>query len=90
MANIVKSAQAGLAEKNDVLISVEPAEPGSGIHIDVKSPVLLEFGAKIRTTVHAVLQENGIEDALVKVQDKGAMDFTIRARTETAVRRALK
>ncbi|MDR3562411.1 MAG: citrate lyase acyl carrier protein [Negativicutes bacterium] len=86
---VVKCAQAGLAEKNDALVSIEPAEPGSGVLVEVKSPVFLEFGRQIAETVRAVLAEAGIADAVVKVQDKGAMDFAIRARTETAVRRSV-
>lgn len=91
MRNVLRKAQAGLADKkNDVLICIEPAVSGGGIKIEIKSPVLLEFGRQIRETVRAVLAENDIEDALVQVQDKGAMTFAIRARTETAVRRAIR
>jgi len=86
---IVKGAQAGLAKKNDALVSIEPAELGSGVDIEVKSSVFSEFGSQIDATVRAVLAEAGIEDVVVKVQDQGAMDFAIRARTETAVRRAI-
>jgi citrate lyase subunit gamma (acyl carrier protein) len=86
---IVKSAQAGLDKKQDALVSIEPAELGSGINMEVKSSVFSEFGSQIEATVRAVLVEFGIEDVVVKVQDQGAMDFAIRARTETAVRRAM-
>ena len=87
---IIQEAQAGSEAKSDILVMLEPAEQGSGIRILLQSPVELEFGRQIRQTLQAVLKENGVTDAVVKAQDKGAMDFTIRARMETAVRRALK
>ena len=89
MVNI-QGAQAGSGAKSDILVMIEPANPGSGIHIELHSPVELEFGRQIRQTLQAVLQENGVVDAVVKAEDKGAMDFTVRARMETAIRRALK
>jgi citrate lyase subunit gamma (acyl carrier protein) len=87
---IIKSAQAGLNKKHDALIAIEPAEVGSGINIEIKSSVLAEFGSQIETTARSVLSEFGVKDALLKIQDQGALDFTIRARTETAVHRAIK
>lgn len=89
MGSVLRAAQAGRADKkHDALISIEPAEPESGIQIRIKSPVLAEFGRQIRETVQAVLQEADVTDVVVQVEDKGAMNFAVRARTETAVRRA--
>lgn len=91
MVKVLRKAEAGRADKkHDVLISIEPAEPGSGIQIKIKSSVLAEFGRQIKETVESVLQETNVDDVLVQVDDKGAMNFAIRARTETAIRRAQK
>jgi citrate lyase subunit gamma (acyl carrier protein) len=46
------------------------------------------FGEAIETTVRAVLAEFDVSDALVDIQDKGALDPVIRARTQCAVCRA--
>lgn len=46
------------------------------------------FGDAIEATVRAVLEEFDVKDALVDVNDKGALDFAIRARMECAVCRA--
>lgn len=89
MVKVLKKATAGRAERNDVLITIQPAEPGSGTVVEITSPVRLEFGRQIEATVKAVLQEQGVSDACVSVLDKSAMDFVIRARTETALRRAM-
>ena len=88
MTTILRSAQAGTEKKNDVLVGISPMEIGSGICIELSSPVRMEFGSQIEETVRAVLYENEVNDCLVSVHDKGAMDFTLRARTETAVHRA--
>ncbi len=90
MAQVKQSGQAGIAEKSDVLVTIEPREPGTGRHIEVKSPFRLEFGRQIMETVEAVLNEQGIDDVAVLVEDKGALEFALRARCETALRRALK
>lgn len=89
MLKVRQRGQAGLAEKNDILITIEPGEPGIGLDIVVKSPVFCEFGRHITETVENVLKDHRIEDAIVLVDDKGALDFTIRARCETALRRSL-
>ena len=88
MKTILRSAQAGLEKKNDVFVEISPSENSSGICIELNSPVRMEFGSQIEETVRAVLHENEVTDCFVIVRDKGAMDFTLRARTETAVHRA--
>ena len=40
--------------------------------------------------IQKVLAEMGVENAVVKAVDHGALDCTIRARTTTAVQRAVK
>lgn len=88
MAETIKSAQAGSMEKGDILITLDPGQTGSGINIELHCSAEAEFGRQIRQTIVEVLQQNGISDALVQAQDKGAMDFVVRARTQTAAKRA--
>ena len=90
MAQVKQSGQVGIADKSDVLVTIEPREPGTGRHIVVRSPFRLEFGRHITETVEAVLNEQDIDDVAVLVEDKGALEFALRARCETALRRALK
>lgn len=78
---------AGTLESSDITIHIEGNE-GNGIEIELKSTVLNQFGSQIRTVIHETLQELGISDALVRANDKGALDCTIRARIITAVNRA--
>jgi len=83
---IVKEASAGTVESSDVLVHIAPNE--SGIELDVESVVLFQFGEAIRAAVLDTLREQGVENAKVRVMDRGALDCVIRARVETAVMRA--
>ena len=82
-----KPAVAGTLESSDVQITLRP-NPGQGIQINLRSDVKAMFGDAIEATVRSVLAEFDVKDALVDVNDKGALDFAIRARMECAVCRA--
>lgn len=84
-----QSAQAGKTEKGDILIVLDPGPDEKGIQILLQCSAEAEFGRQIKKTIHEVLTEYGIRDAVVTVQDQGAMDFVVRARTETVAKRAL-
>ena len=45
------------------------------------------FGQSIEQAVREVLREQGVENARVRLTDRGALECVIRARVETAVRR---
>lgn len=83
---IVKNAVAGTLESSDAYVQVEPNE--SGIEIVLESVVLTQFGDDIKASVMEVLAENEVTNAKVSVNDRGAIDCTIRARVETALKRA--
>ena len=82
-----KAAIAGTVESSDVMIAVQP-NPGQGIDIQIQSDVMVMFGDAIEKTVRDVLAEFDVKDAKVSVNDRGALDFAIRARMECAVTRA--
>jgi len=83
---IVKTAVAGTLESSDVMITIEPNQ--SGIEITLNSTVEKQFGDAIRNTIVNTLLELGVENAAVKVIDKGALDCVIVARTRTSAYRA--
>ena len=83
--NITSIAVAGTLESSDIYVEVEPSEE---LELNIESVVLNQFGDEIHTTVLSVLEELGVKSGKISVQDKGAIDCTIRARVETAVRRA--
>ena len=82
-----KPAMAGTMESNDIQITLRP-NPGMGIEIHLESDVKAMFGDAIEETVRTVLREFDVTDALVDIVDKGALDFTIRARMMCVVCRA--
>lgn len=87
MCQITKKSYAGSLESSDVLVQVSP-NPDKGLEIDLKSTVKRQFGNAIMATVNEVLREFGVTNALVNIDDKGALDCTIRARVSAAVCRA--
>jgi len=89
-ANMIinRIAKAGTLESNDILIMVMPNENG-GIELELESIVIKQFGNQIKKTILGKVQELGVENIVIKAQDKGALDYTIRARIQTAIERAI-
>ncbi len=82
-------AQAGRhAEKarSDCWMSLDPKESG-GIDIRLKSKVASMYGEAIKILCREVLKFFGIENALLEVDDSGALPFVLSARLETAIKR---
>jgi len=75
-------ASAGTMESSDAYVEIEP---GTGLEIALESVVAQQFGDAIRQVVSEVLTENGVENAKVRVVDRGALECVIRARVETAL-----
>ena len=84
---IKKSAMAGTLESSDITVVVEPNEEKE-IFIKLKSSVEKQFGDQIRKVILDTLKELEVESAIVRTQDKGALDCVIKARVGTAVLRA--
>lgn len=85
---IKKVSKAGTLESNDIYIVLMPNEE-QGIKIQLESIVIKQFGDEIMRAIEETLKANNIDKALVIAQDKGALDYTIRARVETAIKRAI-
>lgn len=85
---IQKPAQAGTLESNDIYVQLLPAE-GEGIEIRLKSVVIKQFGNQIRKVAAQTLSTMGITECLCLLDDNGALDYTIAARVESAVKRSL-
>lgn len=81
-----RPAKAGTTGSNDIQIELSPCE--DGIQIQLESVMKYLYEDSIRQTICEMLQQFGVERALVKVRDLGALDYTIRARMETVIKRA--
>lgn len=79
-------AVAGSLESNDALVTIKPKDD-SGIEIELDSIVKNQFRDRIIAVVKEVLEKYNVDSAEVKVQDRGALDCTLKARTEAAILR---
>ncbi len=83
---IKKLAVAGTLESSDAQVTIEPN--ASGIQFDLESSVINQYGKQIKAVVLETLKNLDVQNASVRVVDKGALDCTIKARVECAVHRA--
>jgi citrate lyase subunit gamma (acyl carrier protein) len=82
---ITKKVQAGTLQSSDLMVFLEPAET---LTVTIESTVLKQFGGLIRAKVEEVLAKHGVEAGEVRITDRGALDYAIEARLETAILRA--
>lgn len=83
----MKIGIAGTMESSDALITVRPSEQ---LEVRVESTVYDYFGEQIEKTILDTLKELNVTNVSVLCQDKGALDFTIKARLITAIERMEK
>lgn len=79
---------AGSENKGDVFITLELTSQGKR-ELELTSKVMSKYGDSIIASVEETLNKFDIKTAKVVINDYGALDFVIRARVETAIKRAL-
>ncbi|MDW6003897.1 citrate lyase acyl carrier protein [Vibrio mangrovi] len=84
---IKQPAFAGTLESSDLQVRIVPNDEG-GIIIHLDSTVQKQFGEVIRKVVLESLRELQVRDAILTIEDKGALDCVIQARVQAAVMRA--
>jgi len=84
---IVREALAGTLESSDLLVRIAPKE--GSLELVLNSEVIHQFGPHIEAKVRDCLARLGVTEALVVVEDKGALDCVVAARVQTAVSRAV-
>ena len=85
---IIKKAQAGSFESSDILILIEPLNDNSGRKIEIDSTVMKEYGDSIKALINESLDSYKVQNIHLIAKDKGALNPTILARVETALKRA--
>lgn len=75
---------AGSLESSDCMITIAPSED---LHIHIESVVFEQFGDDILKVISDTLSLHKITKVSVLCQDKGALDYTIKSRLETAIKR---
>jgi citrate lyase subunit beta/citryl-CoA lyase len=90
MKKIKKSSAGprGEAVRSDCYIELELKE-SSGIKLNLKSKVEAMYGDSIRELILDMCKFFSLKNAKVTIEDYGALPFTIAARFETAIKRAL-
>jgi len=83
---IKKKAVAGTLESSDIYVQVEPND--NGIDLELQSVVYNQFGEEIERTVREVLNDFDVKNVTIRLKDRGAVECAIRARVETALKRA--
>lgn len=81
--------QAGTLESCDALVMVILDAAASGVSIALDGPSVSAFEEEMRHAVEETLSSLKIVGASVTISERGALDCTLRARVETAARRAL-
>ena len=81
----LKPASAGTMESSDVLVELVPAE---GREIQLTSVVEAQFGDSIRAVAGEMLDQFGLDNVCLRIDDRGALECVLRARIETAILRA--
>ncbi len=82
---ITRKVQAGTLQSSDLMIFLEPAD---ALVIEIESTVKAQFEHLIRARIEAVLERHGVRAGRVRITDRGALDYAIEARMETALKRA--
>jgi citrate lyase subunit gamma (acyl carrier protein) len=83
--SIARKAQAGTIQSSDLMVFVEPA---AELVIEIDSTVKRQFEHLIRRKIEEVLRSHGVTAGRIRVSDRGALDYAIEARLETALLRA--
>ncbi|MBE0490671.1 MAG: citrate lyase acyl carrier protein [Sulfurospirillum sp.] len=84
--NIIPS-HAGTLESSDLFVRILPKKEG-GVSIELESSVCEIYADAIKKTVLECANAFGADGMSIIVQDKGALDYVIKARVQTALLRA--
>lgn len=76
----------GNEKASDCVVTVDLNN--QGIEVEVVSKLRYMFGELMEKAVKEALTEINVENAKVKIEDFGALDFIIKARTKTAAKKA--
>ena len=73
-------------QSSDLMVFVEPSD---SLDIEIDSTVKQQYEHLIRECVSGVLRRMNLARGRVIVSDRGALDYAIEARVETAIRRGV-
>ncbi len=88
MGELVFAGNKGKGVRSDCFISLELTSSG-GIQLELNSKVDVLFGNSIRKEIQIILNHFSIQNAMVKVEDSGALPPVIAARLEAAIKKTI-
>lgn len=77
-------ASAGTYESSDCNVTIETSDT---LLINIESIVFDQFGDQIKEVIMQTLKKHNIDTIKVDIFDKGALDYTVQSRLETALKR---
>ena len=83
---LLQKGQAGTMQSSDLLVVVEPADT---LGIEIESTVKKQYEHLIRARLELVLARHQVTQGHIRVTDRGALDYAIEARLETALCRSV-
>ncbi|MGA1792770.1 MAG: hypothetical protein ACMUHM_02365 [Thermoplasmatota archaeon] len=79
-----REGMAGTEEREDCIVKLSPAEPGTGIKISIEGKSRDFFRDDVFKIFETTLKNMGIDDAVVWSKGQSPLNFTIIARTKAA------
>ncbi|MFH0894865.1 MAG: aldolase/citrate lyase family protein [Bacteroidota bacterium] len=86
--NVAMAGNTGKGVKSDCQVTLEITSSG-GLKIDLKSKVNVLYGKSILELIHKMLSSYGIKNAVLTMEDSGALPFVLMARLENVIRECL-
>lgn len=83
-----REGSAGTEEREDCIVRLSPAEPGTGIDIEIEGKSRDFFRDDVFKVFENTLKDMGIVDAKVWSKGQSPLNFTIIARTKAAAIKA--
>ena len=83
-----REGSAGTEEREDCIVRLSPAEPGTGIEIEIEGKSRDFFWDDVFKIFETTLKGMGILDAKVWSKGQSPLNFTIIARTKAAAIKA--
>ncbi|MCX6245464.1 MAG: aldolase/citrate lyase family protein [Bacteroidetes bacterium] len=88
MGEIITTGNKGKTVRSDCFVTLELRESG-GHEIILESKVAVMYGGANRKLVASVLEFFGIKDAMIKIEDSGALPLVLMARIEAAIKKLI-
>ena len=86
--NIASAGNKGTRVRSDCFVTLEIRQDG-GLQIDIKSKVDVLFGKQIRKLAIEILEFFEIKNAVLQIEDTGALLFVLAARIEAAIKKLI-